>query len=470
MHQIALLTSICVSSVAHAQLSPSGNLPLPTTSTGAPSYATGSGMRLEGTRLVLAIGASDAGINREGVVRIFTLNPATEPSWRDLRSPNPVPNGHFGQNVELTADELFVSERGTGLVHVFERTNSGPIHRQAIPLNAASPSSLAVHGGQLFIGDPIDSSYPGRVHVLERSAQGWQTTRILLPPFPASQQNFGASIRVIGGQLAVAEAVSPVSSCTGRVWLYDLSNLAAAPAQLPAPIGAVGCSLFGTGIFADGSTLIVRARDDSGASGQAGAAFFYERSSNGSWQQVLKLGPPNNESNWEWGVSCPRDGTAIVSGDRFDAPRILQVARRVGSSWSSQETIALPNGSVNRPWGNQLIAGTAFLPYFSSQGSGIALVAIGGDCDEDGLSDELEIQLDPSQDCNADGTPDSCASLPICASDLNADGTTDGRDLGVLVSAWGESGAGSGTADINADGATDCVDLALMLAAWGECP
>ena len=468
MKLVPCIAGLGLTFCASAQLVPQDALALPTRSNGAPSNSNGGDLHVDSSRVVLAVGSIDAGFNGEGIVRVFTIRPGSVASWKDVHSPMPTANGQFGWNIEITDQEMFISERSTGKVHVFERTNTGPIHTQTIALNAFMPSSLVAHGDRLFIGDPFDSNYPGRVHVLERLSSGWSVTRVIEPPFPASQQNFGASLRVIGNQLAVAEGVSPVSSCTGRVWLYDLHDLGANPAQLPAPIGASGCSLFGTGIFADGSTLIVRARDDSGASSQAGAAFFYERNSTGAWQQALKLGPPNNESNWEWGVSSVRDGVAIVSGDRHDAPRILQVARRTGSSWASQETVALPVGSINRPWGNQVVDGTAFLPYFSPNGSAVAVVALDADCDADGLSDALELRLDPSQDCNGDGIPDACEAQAGCPTDLDDDGTTDGRDLGVLVSTW-ESTGPSLEADVNGDGNVDCVDLAVMLAAWGAC-
>jgi len=47
--------------------------------------------------------------------------------------------------------------------------------------------------------------------------------------------------------------------------------------------------------------------------------------------------------------------------------------------------------------------------------------------------------------------------------DLNGDGVVDGADLGLLLGAWG----GSGAADLNGDGVIDGADLGLLLGAWG---
>ncbi len=59
-----------------------------------------------------------------------------------------------------------------------------------------------------------------------------------------------------------------------------------------------------------------------------------------------------------------------------------------------------------------------------------------------------------------------CTNAPACASDLDGNGSTDGADLGMLLGAWG----GSGAADIDGSGVVDGADLGAMLGAWGACP
>jgi formylglycine-generating enzyme len=50
---------------------------------------------------------------------------------------------------------------------------------------------------------------------------------------------------------------------------------------------------------------------------------------------------------------------------------------------------------------------------------------------------------------------------PSVLGDLNGSGTVDGADLGILLSAWGQSAA-----DLNRDGTTDGADLGILLVAW----
>jgi hypothetical protein len=54
---------------------------------------------------------------------------------------------------------------------------------------------------------------------------------------------------------------------------------------------------------------------------------------------------------------------------------------------------------------------------------------------------------------------------PLCPADLNDDGSVDGADLGILLSAWGSTGA----PDLDGSGAIDGGDLGALLAAWGPC-
>ena len=53
-----------------------------------------------------------------------------------------------------------------------------------------------------------------------------------------------------------------------------------------------------------------------------------------------------------------------------------------------------------------------------------------------------------------------------CPADVDADGLVGGRDLSVLLSAWGAS---DGAADLNGDGLVDGSDLSRLLSDWGPC-
>ncbi len=93
----------------------------------------------------------------------------------------------------------------------------------------------------------------------------------------------------------------------------------------------------------------------------------------------------------------------------------------------------------------------------------LAYEGANGDCNRNMQPDLLDILLGVSTDNDGDGRPDEC--LP-CEADLNGDGTVNGADLGVLLSAWGQSDV---PADINGDDDVNGADLGILLAAWGDC-
>ncbi len=58
-------------------------------------------------------------------------------------------------------------------------------------------------------------------------------------------------------------------------------------------------------------------------------------------------------------------------------------------------------------------------------------------------------------------------TAPVCAWDLNGDGVTDTADLGILVSQFGQHGAGL-PSDLNSDKTVDTADLGILISHFGE--
>jgi len=61
-------------------------------------------------------------------------------------------------------------------------------------------------------------------------------------------------------------------------------------------------------------------------------------------------------------------------------------------------------------------------------------------------------------------TPPATVRLPDCFCDLTDDGRVDSTDLSVLLGAWD-----SGLVDFDADGVTGTRDLGMLLSTWGDC-
>ncbi|MGP1347864.1 MAG: S8 family peptidase [Phycisphaerales bacterium] len=118
--------------------------------------------------------------------------------------------------------------------------------------------------------------------------------------------------------------------------------------------------------------------------------------------------------------------------------------------------------------GVQIVAQTPEFQDCNENGANdLAELATGAafDCNENGLLDSCDIAQGKSADVNQNGIPDECEDkvVPVCPGDLDGDGDTDSDDLGILLGAFGTTGAG----DLNNDGQTDSDDLGILLSDFG---
>ena len=133
----------------------------------------------------------------------------------------------------------------------------------------------------------------------------------------------------------------------------------------------------------------------------------------------------------------------------------------------------------NAPTSGQISADFCASSYDTSvvlyQGSCGALVRVGCDADSCGQSYRSRIIDLPVQSGpvyiriggyqNAAGIATFNLSFARnCITDLDGNGSTGGSDLGILLGAWGTSGA-----DLNADSLTNGADLGILLSGWGVC-
>jgi len=96
-----------------------------------------------------------------------------------------------------------------------------------------------------------------------------------------------------------------------------------------------------------------------------------------------------------------------------------------------------------------------------------------GDCNNNGVPDNVDLANGTSVDVDMDLMPDECTCnystcVVNCPGDLDANGVIDGADIGLLLSSWGFCGANC-PYDLNNDGKVNGGDLGLLLSGWGTC-
>jgi hypothetical protein len=101
---------------------------------------------------------------------------------------------------------------------------------------------------------------------------------------------------------------------------------------------------FGNSVAIDGDTAVVGATDGAGMPEQSvpGAAYVFERQSNGTWRQVAKLLPATEDGTSNFGTSVAIEGNVIVVGCYFSAQ--TTVFERQNGVWTRVATLGDTGG------------------------------------------------------------------------------------------------------------------------------
>ena len=467
----AAAISVASTAVSQTTITPSRLVGLPSsTSGGAHSTATFPGanpvsFRADGSWwIVVGLPYADpAGTSDGGLIRTIRFGSGGSVSTTDLYAPSISGSALFGSAIASDGNTLVASAVGTGATYVYRRSGSQWAFEQSLPTTLAGWGGNVIVGGKIFVAEPGASNSAGQVLVFSKSGSAWSLERTLTAPQPLANANFGGGIAAGSNTLVVSEFISPAAGCNGRCFVYNPSNLGAAPMQLTAPSGLSGCALFGCGVAATDTTIAIRARDDSANGSTSGSVVVYEKIG-GAWTQVLRSGPAVSASDREWGLAAVSGGRMVAIGEKSYVP--ASTFERSGSTWSASRVLARPSGSAGLFVGKVVEDDTVGLILADGSDATLALYP-SADCDGDGIGNSLAISSGISSDSNSDSVPDSCQIL--CPGDLNGTGAVDGADIGAVLAFWGPVGTILPQADVNHDGMVNGADLGLVLTNWGPC-
>ncbi|MDM0015019.1 FG-GAP repeat protein [Variovorax sp. J22P168] len=230
----------------------------------------------DGTMLVGMFGY-DGALGDQGQVQVFTKAPGGWTQTDVWDPPSPRRGGNFG-------DYLGISSDGT----------------------------VAVVGEYGILG-----SHAGRFHVYRKTSGTWSREATITPDNPRSGELFGVYAKisadgatiVVGAQYEGSASTTDETDASARdagaafVYAYDAGTATwTKRAYLKAP-SPVGGELFGsaTAISADGSTVVIGARNhDVGSITRAGAAYVYRRTA-GTYALVQTIHAPQIVANMYFG-------------------------------------------------------------------------------------------------------------------------------------------------------------------------
>ncbi|NRA74991.1 MAG: FG-GAP repeat protein, partial [Planctomycetes bacterium] len=303
------------------------------------------------------------------------------------------PEDGFGASLAIHGDVAVVgaplSDSTRGAAYVFVRTETGWM--QAAKLTAQLPSatdeygtSVAVHGSDIIIGAPQlvpeDPNNPDQVlpagyaEIWSQTGTGWErVTHIHVggaaPAEPAGGEETGSSVAMAEGGWAFVGAPG-FASGSGRVHAFlELGGMWMLQGSLAASDSIQNLG-FGQTMSANGSTLVVSARNSLGGppgSGPVGAIYTFDRTGS-SWDQVTKTMSPHPDPNGYGDSVSICEDQLIVGEPNVDSSRgLVHLYRRAGTGWDLRES--------TRPAGT--LDGDRYGGLVSTNGDWIGVAAIG---------------------------------------------------------------------------------------------
>jgi hypothetical protein len=251
-------------------------------------------------------GAASSGPPITGVTEMFPVEPGV--------------NAERGFAVAVSGDWLAMGARlddeageDAGAVYVFHW--SGTAWEQTAKLHAAPPQqkaqfglSLALRGGVLAVGAPGE----GAVYIFQESEGGWVQHARLVSPAPALA-GFGLAVAVGDGEVATG-AGDGHGREAGAVVLFEAPFWTVE--QVVQPVAPQAGERFGHAVSLAGDVLVAGAPGhdfvSAGPNADAGAAYVFERQ-DGAWRESKLLRAQDSGSPLSWNLAGDQFGFAVAT-------------------------------------------------------------------------------------------------------------------------------------------------------------
>jgi hypothetical protein len=336
----------------------------------------------------------------------------------------------FGKCLWLGSDRIVVGAVGAdssqGRVYVFELQPDGTYAETQI-LEASNKTngdefgrSVSSNGSILLVGArrdaaPGTTTQTGTAYVFELEADGtYSEVQILVGSDSTDGDRFGTSVAISGDLIVVGSPESDYLNLeyTGAAYVFERQTDGSyiEVAKLWAPLtGSETASdggQFGRDVSIDGALIVIGADNANNDEPNSGAAYVFERLSDGTFVQTQKLGPGDPDGHARFGRSVSLDGERLIVGANEDDSRgaAYIFERQASGEFSETQKIVANDGSHDDMFGcdvaisgDTLVIGAerdddigdssgsayihTFLPLCTKQGTCICKSGYGGaDC------------------------------------------------------------------------------------------
>lgn len=456
------------------------------TSGGAAQAATPRthGLQAQQSAVELSPANAPAHFNdRRGLVGDTGVHPVVDGSWvqrTKFVADSGVENDAFGHAVFLSGDVALVGAPGdgseTGSVYIFERDISGAWN-QVEELTPGDSESGDLFGTNIALqddlalisanGDDENSEDAGAAYIFERDASGaWAQLQKLTADDASENRQFGRSVALNGDVALVgnrAEAAYFFERESSGDWAQvakvnahdlgdknyfgravalgdDLALIGASGAYLD-PTGDAGAAYiferdtsgawteiqkfgaddaaeddaFGTAVSLSGDVALIGASGAEGSVANSGAAYVFERDANDEWTQAQKLSAGDGADGDLFGISVVLSGDLALVGSGAEAAYLFE--RDGSGTWSQAQKFAADDATDGDMFGNAVsLSGVRALigAYYdddSGEKSGSAYLF---SLNEPPVASDLSVSVEQ----------DTPASITLGATDIDGDPLT----------------------------------------------
>jgi len=297
----------------------------------------------------------------------------------NMVAPDAKSDDNFGSSVSLDGDRLAIGVpsdvaggKESGSVYIFERAadNRWLIAGKLIPLDGEHGdrfgSSVSLDGDRVAIGAESDSnngSYSGSAYIFERNADGsWFQASHFVPLDGQADDEFGDSVSLDGDRVAIgaSDADNPGTD-SGAAYVFERDTDGAwVQVSKLLPIDGQGKDNFGTSVSLDGDRVAIGADLDDDNGTNSGSAYVLERQQGGTWVQVSKLLALDGQNKDHFGSPVSLDGDRVAIGANFEddngsnAGSAYVFEREADGGWVQVTKLTASDGRPNDHFGTSL--------------------------------------------------------------------------------------------------------------------
>ena len=364
----------------------------------------GTSVSVSGTRAVVGAIWDDGGGSKSGAAYMFEKN--SDGEWSEIRklvAGDAAEEDAFGYSVSLSGDRTVVGapdrDSGenhylTGAVYVYgpsarntpgdgeteqpDPGEEGPVARVSetvsLPgsgkLTASDRAegdlfgiSVSVSGTRAVVGASVNSTVskkPGSVYVFEKGSNGaWSQTKLTASD-TAFNDAFGRSVSISDERvIAGAQGDDDGGSDSGAAYVFERSSDGTWSQTKLTAGDAAANDAFGASVSISGTRAVVGAPKDDDGGSDSGAAYVFERSSDGTWSQT-KLTAGDAAANDRFGASVSVSGTrAVVGAPRdddggSDSGTAYVFERSSDGTWSEVSKLLADDGAAGDAFGRSV--------------------------------------------------------------------------------------------------------------------